>query len=172
MKYTNIRHYNEDASHYHSLAVTCFYAVRIGRACCNIVLMILAEECFALHALHLQPMDSFFVVTTCFCRVHTNTTSSLNCLGVLAMLDVSWNVLYSQYIHHLLHKVCGEAMSFLKPAMHMADDETLSQQSGEFESGNLLVRTIFAHDGVGVCSDCVQHKGQCVDGPLRRLHLS
>ena len=69
------------ASHYHSLAVTCFHAIRIWRACCNIVLMILAEECFALHALHLQPMDSFFVVTTCFCCVHTNTTSTLNCLG-------------------------------------------------------------------------------------------
>ena len=88
------------ASHYHSLAVTCFHVIRIGRACCNIVLMILAEECFALHALHLQPMiqlmDSFFVVSTCFCRVHTNITSSLNWLSVLAMLNVSWNVLYSQ----------------------------------------------------------------------------
>ena len=164
------------ASHYHSLTVTCLHAIRIGRACCKIVLIILAEECFALHALHLQPMiqpmDSFFVVTTCYCRVHTNTTSSLNCLGVLAMLDVSWNVLYSQYIHHPLHKVCGQAMSVLKSVVHVADYESLSQQPGELESGNLLVRTIFAHDGVGVCSDCVQHKGQCVDGPLRRLHSS
>ena len=138
--------------------------------------MTLAEECFALHALHFQPMiqqmDSFFEVTTCFCQMHTNTTSSLNCLGVLAMLDLSWNVLCSQYIHHLLHKVCGQTMSFLKAAMHVADNETLSQQPGEFESGNVLVRTIFAHDGVGVCSVCVQHKGQCVDSPLRRLHSS
>ena len=63
------------------------------------------------------------------------------------MLDVSWNVLYSQYIYHLLHKVCGQTMSVLKPAMHMADGETLSQQPGEFEGGNLLVRTIFMHDG-------------------------
>ena len=134
------------------------------------------QHCFALHALHLQPMiqpmDSFFVVTTCFCHMHTNTTSSLNCLGILAMLDVSWNDLYSQYIHHLLHKVCGQAMSVLKPVMHVADDGTLSQQPGEFESGNLLVRTILAHDGVGVCSDCIQHKGQCIDGLLRRLHSS
>ena len=147
------------ASHYHLLAVTCLHTIRIGRACCKIVLIILAEECFALHALQLQlmiqPMDSFFVVTTCYCRVHTNTTSSLNCLGVLAMLDVSCNVLYSEYIHHPLHKVCGQAISVLKSAMHVANDETLSQQPTEFESGNLLVRTIFAHDGVGVCSDGV-----------------
>ena len=125
------------ASHYHLLAVTCLHAIRIGRACCKIVLIILAEECFALHALQLQlmiqPMDSFFVVTTCYCRVHTNTTSSLNCLGVLAMLDVSCNVLYSEYIHHPLHKVCGQAISILKSAMHVANDETLSQQPTEFE---------------------------------------
>ena len=147
------------ASHYHLLAVTYLHAIRIGRACCKIVLIFLAEECFALHALQLQlmiqPMDSYFVVTTCYCRVHTNTTSSLNCLGVLAMLDVSCNVLYSEYIHHPLHKVCGQAISILKSAMHVANDETLSQQPTEFESGNLLVRTIFAHDGVGVCSDGV-----------------
>ena len=86
------------------------------------------------------------------------------------MLDVSWNVFYSQYIHHLLHKVCWQAMSVLKPAMHV--DETLSQQPEEFESGNLLVGTTFTHDGVGVYLDCVQHKGQCVDCPLRRLHSS
>ena len=110
--------------------------------------------------------------TTCFCHVHTSTTSSLNCLSVLAMLDVFWNVLYSQYIHHLLHKVCRQARSVLKPAIHVADNETLSQQPGEFESGNLLARTIFAHDGLGVCSDCVQHKGHCIDVPLCRLHSS